>query len=123
MVVLDTRQGFPFRVHDRDQRGIRCEGHDRCECVNAHCCQFFFFELDHLDGLHRAHVPQLHCAIAVAVCCSVLQCGGVCCSVLQCGGVCWSVLQCVAVWCSVMEWCRVVQRGAVCCSVLQCVAV
>ena len=54
--------------------------------------------------------------MAIAVCCSVLQCVLVCCSVLQCAVVCYSVLQCVAVLC-----CSVLRCVAVCCSVLQCV--
>jgi len=65
--------------------------------------------------------------IAVAVCCSVLQCVAVCCSVLQCAAVCCCVFQCVAVCCSVLQCvavcCSVVQCVAVCCSVLQRVSV
>jgi len=49
--------------------------------------------------------------MAVAVCCSVLQCVAVCCSVLQCVAVCRGALQ------------SIVNHVAVCCSVLQCVAV
>jgi len=46
--------------------------------------------------------------LAVAVCCSVLQCVAVCCSALQ---MCCSVLQCIAVCCSVL------QCAAVCCNI------
>ena len=63
------------------------------------------------------HDTRHHRSLAVAVCCSVLQCVTVCCGVLQCVAVCCSVLQCVTVCCSVLPC------VAVCCSVLQCVAV
>jgi len=54
-------------------------------------------------------------ALAVVVCCSVMQRVAVCCSVLQCVAVCCSVLQCVAVCCSVLHC------VAVCCRMLHCV--
>jgi len=68
-------------------------------------------------------MPCCNVLQCVAVCC-VLQCDAVCCSVLRYAeglyylavAVCCSVLQCVAVCCSVL------QCVAVCCSVLQCVA-
>jgi len=87
------------------------------------------------------HDTRHHRSLAVAVCCSVLQCVTVCCSVLQCVAVCFRVLQwdvaphgtrdhrslTVAVWYSVLQCgtvcCSVVQCVAVCCSVLQSVAV
>jgi len=73
-------------------------------------------------------------ALAVVVCCSVMQCVAVCCSVLQCVAVCCSVLQCVAVCCIVLQYvaeCCIVLcvmyiknplGGVACCSALQCIA-
>ena len=51
--------------------------------------------------------------VAVAVCCSVLQCVEVCYSVLQCVTVCCSVLQCVAVCCSVLQFAATSWEGRI----------